>query len=54
MIDRGRKLAYILKQPFESSAEAMVRMHEAAFMIEHLIRLLEEKEQKDVDGQVQA
>lgn len=43
MLDHARKLSYLLRQPFESSAEAMVRMHEASILIDRLVRELEKQ-----------
>ena len=51
MKEQARKLAYLLRQPFETPAEAMVRMVEAAFMIERLLLELETKEELDADRQ---
>jgi len=42
-LSHARKLAHLLKQPFETPAEAMVRMHEASVMMNRLVRILEEK-----------
>jgi len=42
MLDHARKISYLLKQPFETPAEAMVRMHEASVIIDRLVRKLEE------------
>jgi len=42
-LSHARKLAHLLKQPFETPAEAMVRMHEASVMMNKLVSLLEEK-----------
>jgi len=42
MLDHARKISYLLRQPFESSAEAMVRMHEASVIIDRLVRKIEE------------
>jgi len=43
MLSHAKKLAHILKQPFETPAEAMVRMHEASVMMHKLVQILEEK-----------
>lgn len=42
MLDHARKLSYLLRQPFESNAEAMVRMHEASILIDRLVKKIEE------------
>lgn len=42
MLDHARKMAYLLTQPFESSAEAMVRMREASILIDRLVMKIEE------------
>lgn len=51
MKDQARKLAYLLRQPFETPAEAMVRMVEAAFMIERLLIELETRDEIDANRQ---
>lgn len=51
MIEQARKLAHLLKQPFETPAEAMVRMHEAAFMLERLVIELETRKELNADRQ---
>lgn len=42
MLEHARKMSYLLRQPFESNAEAMVRMHEASILIDRLVRKLDE------------
>lgn len=42
MLSHAKKLSFLLKQPFENPAEAMVRMHEASIIIDRLVRKLEE------------
>ena len=42
MLDHARKISYLLRQPFETPAEAMVRMHEASIIIDRLVRKIEE------------
>jgi hypothetical protein len=42
MLDYARKMSYLLKQPFETSAEAMVRMREASILIDRLVMKIEE------------
>ena len=51
MKDQARKLAYLLRQPYDSPAEAMVRMVEAAFMIERLLIELETRDEIDANRQ---
>lgn len=46
MIEQARQLSYLLRQPYESNAEAMVRMHEASIIIDRLVRKLEEPKPK--------
>lgn len=41
MLDHARKMSYLLKQPFETSAEAMVRMREASILIDRLVMKIE-------------
>ena len=42
MLEQARKLSYLLKQPFESNAEVLVRMYEASVMIDRLVKKIEE------------
>jgi hypothetical protein len=42
ILNHARRLSHLLKQPFETPAEAMVRMHEASIIIDRLVRKLEE------------
>ena len=51
MKEQARRLASLLRQPYDSPAEAMVRMVEAAFMIERLLLELETKEDLNADRQ---
>ena len=42
MLEHARRISYLLKQPFETPAEAMVRMHEASIIIDRLVRKIDE------------
>jgi len=44
MLEQAKKLSYLLKQPFESNAEVLVRMYEASVMIDRLVATLENKD----------
>ena len=51
MKEQARRLASLLRQPYDSPAEAMVRMVEAAFMIERLLIELETRDEIDANRQ---
>ena len=42
MLEHARRLSHLLRQPFETPAEAMVRMHEASIIIDRLVRKIDE------------